>query len=83
MYAQVESRGVCKRLPQAFARILTSLQAKKSSLLHIQGPMIDFTSFAAPCKRQNYVHTFWVSLFRYGYFLNQLVKSFEIWDGET
>ena len=58
MYAQIESREVCKCLRQALARILTSLQAKKSSLLHIQGPMIDFTSFAAPCKRQNYVHTF-------------------------
>ena len=58
MYAQIESREVCKCLRQALARILTSLQAKKSSLLRFLHPIIDFTSFAAPCKRQNYVHTF-------------------------
>ena len=82
-YAFLESRNVYSCLHQTLARILTSLQAKKSFFLRFLYWITDFDTFAAPCKRQNYVHTFWLGLFRCGYFPNELAKSFEIWVGGT
>ena len=56
--ALIETTDGYSRPPHALARILTSLQVKKAFLLRFRCLITHFTSFAASCKRQNYVHTF-------------------------